>query len=319
MSINYTTLISAMQKSGLIIESLETGRLIRCKTTSDKIHQKSGWYYLYDDIYQVTAVYGDWRTGSREIWKSERKEDQSTKRRPDLTKTLDERKQKRHQDQLYQHAINRKNLIALWNSATSLTNTDPASIYLFNRGLSVPSTDALRYHEGLDYWHDGQYIGQFPAMLGAVTSPTEELVTLHRTFVTAKGEKAPVPTVKKLCSSCGSLVGASIKIGTPTIRPNGDLGLGIAEGIETAIAAAIRFGVPVWAGVSAHGMTCFTPPLSVQNIYIFADNDISETGQKAAAKLGERLARQGFSVRIHTPPVIGSDWADKLIKRSVKV
>lgn len=312
MSINYRTLISAMQNAGLVIESLEAGRLIRCKTISDKSHQKSGWYMLYVDIYQVTAVYGDWRTGSREVWTSDRK---TLKRSADHTKVLDELKQKRHQDQLHQHAINRKKLIALWNSATPLSNTDPAGRYLINRGLSVPSTGVLRYHAGLDYWHDGQYVGEFPAMLAAVTSPTGELVTLHRTFITDKGNKAPVPTVKKLCSTCGSLVGASVKIGTPKTRSNGSLGIGIAEGIETAIAAEALFDVTVWAGVSAHGMASFIPPSQVHNVYIFADNDVNKTGQNAAKRLAERLVRESFTTRILISPIHDSDWADILMIR----
>lgn len=315
MSINYTALISAMQNAGLVVERLEAGRLVRCKTTSDKSHQKSGWYFLYNDNYQVTAVYGDWRTGSREVWKSESKQTKSLKSGPDLSKVLAKLKQKRHQDQLNQHAINRKKLIALWNKATPLSNTDPASRYLINRGVSAPSTDVLRYHAGLDYWHDGQYFGEFPAMLAAVTTPSGELVTLHRTFITDTGNKAPVPTVKKLCPTCGSLTGASVKLGRPKSRPNGSLGIGIAEGIETAIAAEALFDVTVWAGVSAHGMASFIPPSKVRNVYVFADNDINQTGQNAAKQLAERLVREGFTTRILISPERDSDWADILTTR----
>lgn len=149
-------------------------------------------------------------------------------------------------------------------------------------------------------------------MLAAVTSPTGELITVHRTFITPDGQKAPVPTLKKLCSPAGLMAGATIKIGTPSARPDGRLGVGIAEGIETALAAAILFDVPVWAGVSAHGLASFTSPPSVRNAYAFVDNDVSQTGQKAALQLAERLTRQGFTARIHTPPAIGTDWADPL-------
>lgn len=201
--------------------------------------------------------------------------------------------------------------MTLWNSAAPLTSSNPVSRYLINRGLTVPDTGVLRFHTGLDYWHDGQCIGQFPAMLAAVTSPIGELVTIHRTYLTPDGGKAPVPTVKKLCSPAGVMGGASIKIGTPATRSDGRLGIGIAEGIETALAAAILFGVPVWAGVSAHGLASFTPPPSIRNVYVFGDNDVSQTGQKAATQLAERLTRKGLTVRIHTPPATG-DWHDEL-------
>src|SRR3546814_7694219 len=91
--------------------------------------------------------------------------------------------------------------MALWNSAAPITEHDPVGQYLANRGLAVPNTGVLRFHAGLDYWHDGHCIGQFPAMLGVVTSPAGELVTIHRTYLTSDGHKAPVPTVKKLCRS----------------------------------------------------------------------------------------------------------------------
>ncbi|MCR4143669.1 DUF7146 domain-containing protein [Alcaligenes faecalis] len=302
-------LIRALNGAGLNVDGLEAGRLIRCKTDDDKGLQKSGWYCLFDDADLVTCVYGDWRTGERGVWVAGGDRPQTPEQRAKTRRLIEQARQERQQEQARQWAANRVKLLALWNSAASIAEHDPAGQYMINRGLTVPNTGVLRFHAGLDYWHDGRCIGQFPVMLAAVTSPTGELVTVHRTFLTPDGRKAPVPTVKKLCSPAGAMGGASIKIGTPCARPDGRLGLGIAEGIETALAASNLFGVPVWAGVSAHGLVSFTPPPSVRNLYVFADNDESETGQKAAAQLAERLTRQGFTVRTHMPPAIG-DWAD---------
>lgn len=308
-------LIRALNGAGLQVDSLEAGRLIRCKTDDDKGLQKSGWYRLFDDADLVTCVYGDWRTGERGIWVGGDKP-QTPAQRANAKHLIERARQERQQEQARQWAANRVKLMTLWNSAAPIAEHDPAGQYLVNRGLTVPNTGVLRFHTGLDYWHDGQCIGRFPAMLAAVTSPTGELVTIHRTYLTSDGCKAPVPTVKKLCSPAGAMGGASIKIGTPTTRPDGRLGLGIAEGIETALAASLLFGVPVWAGVSAHGLVIFAPPPSVRNVYVFADNDESQTGQKAAAQLAERLTRQGFTVRTHTPSTIG-DWNDQLTMQEV--
>src|SRR5699024_3671838 len=85
----------------------------------------------------------------------------------------------------------------------------------------------------------------------------------------------------------------------------------IAEGIETALSSAQLVRIPVWAGVSAYGLEQFVPPSDVRNVYVFADNDESQTGQDAAARLSERLIRLGLNVRIHIPPVPG-DWNDVL-------
>lgn len=300
-----------LQAAGLLVDSLEHGRLIRCKAGDDKGTQRSGWYRLFDDADVATCVYGDWRTGERGVWVSVDSRQQTPEQRAAVKRLIEQAQRERQQEQARQWAANRVKLMALWSNAAPIADSDPAGRYLINRGLAVPNTGVLRYHAGLDYWHDGQCIGQFPAMLAAVTSPDDKAITIHRTYLTPDGCKAPVPTVKKLCPSAGVMGGASIKIGTPVTRPDGRLGLGIAEGIETALAASVLFGVPVWAGVSAHGLASFMPPPSVRNIYVFADNDVSQTGQKAAAQLAERLTRQGFTVRIHTPPAIG-DWADVL-------
>src|SRR3546814_18232394 len=61
-------LIRALHGAGLQVESLEAGRLIRCKTDADKGLPKSGWYRLFDDANLMTCVYGDWRNDSRGVW-----------------------------------------------------------------------------------------------------------------------------------------------------------------------------------------------------------------------------------------------------------
>ena len=45
--------------------------------------------------------------------------------------------------------------------------------------------------------------------------------------------------------------------------------LGIAEGIETALAASYRFGVPVWSAI----LESWEPPTGVKRMIVFGDND----------------------------------------------
>lgn len=210
-----------------------------------------------------------------------------------------------------QWASNRKALLRLWSDSQPLTGVCPASLYLVSRGLRITDTEDLRFRESLDYWYDGKRQGSYPALLSAVTDPLDQLVTVHRTYLTSDGKKASIPSAKKLTKTAGSLKGATIKLGAPTVRPDGSLGLGIAEGIETALSSAQLFGIPVWSGVSAYGLEQFVPPSDVHNVYVFADNDESQTGQNAAYRLAERLIRLGLNVRIHIPPAPG-DWNDVL-------
>ena len=307
---NHSNIIGALRAAGLDVKHIETGKLTRCKTTDDKVGQQSGWYRVYDDLNTSVAIYGNWKDSSRGVWVSGNRY-QTPKQRADVSLLIERAKIERQKEQDAQCALNHTKLLQLWNETKSIHPDDAVSQYLINRGLTVPNGDAIRFHGGLDYWHGGQCIGVFPSMVAAVTSPTGKLVSIHRTYLTSDGRKAPLPTVKKLCASAGPLMGASIKIGSPTRRDDGNLSLGIAEGIETALAASTLFGVPVWAGVSAHGLAAFEPPHDVQNIYIFADNDLSNAGQDAAQKLAQRLTYCGLSVRIHEPSVLG-DWNDEL-------
>ena len=302
---------TVMLDAGLMVNQLVAGKLTRCKTNDDKGGNKSGWYRMFDNSDLVTCVYGDWRTGIRHVWTNSDKP-RTTEQRLNMNRLIERAKLEADQAQQSLWAINRINLNALWHSGSVVRESNSAGKYLLNRGLQIPNSGVLKFHPNLNYWNGSEFIGEFPAMLAAVTSPTGELITVHRTFLTDDGHKAPVPTHKKLAPATGLLRGASIKLGTPTNKIDGELGLGIAEGIETALAAYTLFDVPVWSTVSASVLKSFAPPQAVKNIYIFADNDMSQVGQTAAQELGERLTREGFTVRIFTPKFVGQDWADVL-------
>lgn len=88
--INRIELIRAMQGAGLLIEHIEVGRLIRCKTADDKGLQKSGWYRLFDDADRMTAVYGDWRTGARDVWVSGSNRRQTPEQRANARRLIEQ-------------------------------------------------------------------------------------------------------------------------------------------------------------------------------------------------------------------------------------
>lgn len=199
-------------------------------------------------------------------------------------------------------------LLSLWNSAQQITRTDAAGKYLLNRGLSLPGDDtALRYIPRIDYWGNGS-VAALPGMIAAVTDPDGELVALHRIYLSDDGQKAPVPSPKKLSKPCGMLQGASVKIGTHAGK------LGVAEGIETAMAASLLFGMPVWSCISTAGIKSFSLPDGVEDFYIFGDNDSSGEGQKAAERLADKVCIfDSVNVRVLIPDATG-DWNDVLIR-----
>lgn len=230
----------------------------------------------------------------------------------DVTELLHQARQQ-HEQQRQQWQDNRAHLARLWHMAKPITAGDPAHQYLARRGLHMSAPAVLRMHPRLTYWDDERR-SEHPAMLAAVTSASGELRAIHRTYLTPDGHKADVPTAKKLTGTTGPLAASSIKLWPPAMHA-GRLALGVAEGIETAIAATILTGIPVWSCISASTLAQFEPPQDVGALYIFADNDASGTGQKAAARLAQRAAAAGQAVRTLTPQTTGTDWADELTSR----
>lgn len=309
----FADLERALLAAGLQPGRIQAGGLMRCPVEGDKHGKKSGAYRLFADAHP-RCWWQNWKTGETGVWSAAGAK-QLTAADIAATRHLIERAQAEAcAERQRQWASQAEKLARLWEQAIPITADCPAGRYLASRDLQLPQTDTLRWTPRLDYWHAGQ-VRILPAMLAAVTDPAGELVALHRTYLTEHGSKAPVPCPKKLSRTAGSLRGASIKLGQPALRPDGRMGLGVAEGIETALAARQLGQVPVWPCVAANMLEQFEPPASVQNLYIFADNDASGTGQRVAHNLAKRMAARGIEARVLLPEQEGMDWADVLEAR----
>jgi putative DNA primase/helicase len=182
--------------------------------------------------------------------------------------------------------------------------TDRALVrqYLESRGLStfpavLRGIRRLAYLEG-----DNRFLGHFPAMVAPIVGPDGTLRSVHRTYL------GNVPKRKKLLSAVGA--GAAIRMFEPTDA------LGIAEGIETAIAAHELFGIPTWATISTAIMETFEPPQGIKHLIICGDNDSNFAGQKAAFTLAHRLSRDtDLTIMVKIPSQGGTDWLDVLNDR----
>jgi putative DNA primase/helicase len=199
----------------------------------------------------------------------------------------------------------RASLNALWRHAMPVHRGDPADLWLRSRcmGLDI-YPPALRTGWSVRHYDDRQNVSCHPAMLAMVTAPDGRPSTIHRTYLTSDGLKAPIEKARKLYSSAAK--GAAIRLNPPAKV------LGIAEGIETALAAARLFEVPTWAGVCANMLEQFEPPTTVEKLIIFSDNDVNGAGQRAAYALAARLTGR-MCVTVQIPNKPDTDWNDVLL------
>lgn len=98
MAANYDDVLAQLRAAGLAVDSLEVGRLRRCKVDGDR--ERRGWYHLHEmrldngtDL--IVGSYGVWRGNENNATKIElRKQDLSTEQRDSLRKRLAEDKKR---------------------------------------------------------------------------------------------------------------------------------------------------------------------------------------------------------------------------------
>ncbi|MBX3642309.1 MAG: toprim domain-containing protein [Rubrivivax sp.] len=285
-------------------ELIEPGRLQRF-ATSDKRGDSAGWCKLFVDL--RGGVYGCNRAGVSEAWKADRDRPMTRQQRAELARQIGQATAERESEQRQQWAVNAERIKRLWAQCVPLVPGDPVTLYLKRRGFGGvwPLPACLRLHRALPCWNGDEKIGVFPAIVAPLVAPGGRVVSLHRTYLAVDGRKADLPSPKKLTATAGPLAGACI----PLHEPQRGV-IGIAEGIETALAAWLASGVPTVAAYSAGNLAAWQWPVSVQRLAIFADND--RAGREAADELRARALSAGIGCEVLTPSDDGADWCDVL-------
>jgi putative DNA primase/helicase len=169
--------------------------------------------------------------------------------------------------------------LRIWGEARPILGT-LGEIYLaVVRGLDVARLDvahALRWH------------ARAQAVIGLMTDAiTGEAIGIHRTFLNPDGSKRE----RKMLGRQGVI----------RLSPDAAVtsSLGLAEGVEDALAVLLSGWSPMWAGTSAGAIARFPVLPGIEVLTIFADPD--DAGQRAAEACRDRWRETGREAAIVLP------------------
>lgn len=192
-----------------------------------------------------------------------------------------------------------------WTNAIDIPGT-PAERYLRRRGIQ-PSR--LPLHAGLPGSWPGalRWHAQTHELLIAVNDVANGVVAaVQRILLNCDGTPRRWPSGKSMNISCGSTGGGrAVRFGW---QPDAEGRWGVAEGAETALAAAQLLGQPVVASLGAANLPKVAPPSWALEAIIVFDHDV--TGERAAQAAAEQHEQRGIPVRMIRPIRPGADAAD---------
>jgi putative DNA primase/helicase len=182
-----------------------------------------------------------------------------------------------------------------WESSLPLTRT-VAEIYLRrHRRLAPPFPASLRF------------VSHHPvcALGAAVQRPDDSVSAVQLTYLDPSGRKAAVSPVRR---TVGVLGDGAVRLGIAGER------LGLAEGVEDALAASQLSQLPCWASLGAGRMHRVAVPPKVRELHIFADDD--GAGRAAAECTADLHRHLGRRVVLRLPPPGFKDWGEVVQQRS---
>lgn len=217
---------------------------------------------------------------------------------------------------------------AIMRQSTPITPDTDAYVYLVSRGLS-PNQPALRAHAAL-YCHEVG--GPLPAVIAPLTNSKGEVTAVQRIWCRRRAEYEADPGGHlKMCrhlfsGQARAEVERSIadvpdsrmplqvrkktlgemQDGAVRLAPAGRR-LGLAEGVESAVAASMLYRMPVWAVCGAARLATVWVPDEVE-VWIMGDN--GDTGHALAQRAVEAHEARGRRCGVIYPAERFGDFAD---------
>lgn len=215
----------------------------------------------------------------------------------------------------YTDAQRKAALNQLWQAGNPIRKGDVADRYFLSRSIMLDAyPDDLRLVERCPVTNVTG-VRALPAIIAMVRDHSGSPTTLHRTYLDPSGAgKADIEAPRRLMPfATGD--GAHVRLGLPSQERSATVG--VAEGLETALSAGLRWGIPTVSTINAQLLEKYLPPEGVKTVVIFGDHDESFAGQASAMILARKLHVKGLRVAVRIPGYKidsakeGMDWNDE--------
>ena len=187
----------------------------------------------------------------------------------------------------------------LWCAAGPITGSVAERYLTVHRGLSGPFPPSLRFAP--EVFHP-RLRRRLPALLAAVQAPDRGVIAVQATWLSPDGSKALPATPRWTFGMIGE---GAVRLGAATEM------LGLAEGVEDALAASQLSQLSCWACLGAARMHRVRIPDGVSEIHIFADDDVA--GRDAASRTTLAHQTAGRRVALRLPPLGLKDWGEVVL------
>lgn len=201
----------------------------------------------------------------------------------------------------------RKKLHSKFAARMEFNGGEPGSLasdYLFS--LNLPGNENLGSTEWA-YIGPGKKRGLIYDVIAApVHNPKGEVVTYWMLYMD-KNEPANLQDAAVMLPEVGSVLGGAIRL-----TKAAEL-MGIAAGVENALAVTKIYGVPCWAAPSNDMFGMFRPPDGVKQLIIYSDNHQDCVRQQEAYKLAERLHKNTEIITVICFPMVGDSYINLVV------
>jgi putative DNA primase/helicase len=204
-----------------------------------------------------------------------------------------------------------KDTLKSWRNASPFTRGSAADFYLRSRAIELTSNEALSLRSHASLWHWPSQ-ASWSAMVALAQRADRTEITVHQTFLTPDGRKAPLGDKVRLFPAGVAPEGGGIWFGeADTARE-----FIVAEGLESLLSALRIFGVSAGcAALSAGGIRRLILPPQARRVRIFADHDQEGQGLAAAREAWRRWRGEGREVSVSIAEQVGWDANDVLMNR----